>query len=92
MGMITRTKVLLVLGIAGLVAGLVVSTNLVPPPFAAVSYVLLPVGAIFFGLFLVSRILEQESVFFDQEQAAAVKSAEDRAATGGPASASTAPK
>lgn len=80
--MSTQTKVLLGLGVIGLAAGTLVSTNAIKPPIASASYVLLPVGAIFFGLFLVSRILERESGYFDQEHDAAVKTAERKTEAG----------
>lgn len=75
--MITRTKVLLGLGVAGLVIGLILSSDLVlKPPIAAGLYVILPLGAIFFGFFLLSKLLEKESVFYDEEHEAAVRAAE----------------
>lgn len=73
--MIVRTKILLGSSVVFVVAGLIVSIAL-KPPIAPASYVLLPVGAILFGLFLTSRLLEKESVFFDEEKHAAEKSAD----------------
>jgi hypothetical protein len=88
--MITRTKVLLGLGVAGLVIGTLLSTDLiVKAPIAAISYVVLPLGAIFFGLFLVSRMLEKESVFHDEEKHSAIAAADKESAAGHPASLSS---
>ena len=38
--------------------------------------VLLPLGAVFFGLFLISKMLETETAAFDREQQAALAAAE----------------
>jgi hypothetical protein len=35
-----------------------------------------PVGAVFFGLFMISKLLEKEVAFFDEEQRASVALAE----------------
>ncbi len=52
------TKLLLVISLAGLVIGL--TTNL----FWGIG---LPLGAVFFGLFLIFKLLEKESAQFDEE-------------------------
>jgi hypothetical protein len=62
------TKVLLVLSLSCLAAGLVFVTGLVNVGEAVWLYVTLPVGAIFFGLFLISLSLQAESALFDEEQ------------------------
>ena len=64
------TKVLLVLSLSCLAAGLVFVTGLVNAEEAVGLYVTFPAGAIFFGLFLISRSLQAESALFDEEQRA----------------------
>lgn len=71
-----RTKVLLGTSILFLLAGLIISFAL-KPPVAPATYVVLPTGAILFGLFLTSRLLEKESVCFDEEKHASDRSALD---------------
>ena len=66
--MTKMTKTLLVLSLIGLVAGLVFVTGLVNVTNAIGLYVTLPAGAILFGLFLISRMLEKETSRFDEEQ------------------------
>jgi hypothetical protein len=67
--MILRTKVLLGAAVLMLATGLIVSLDIiVKPPNAPAAYVLLPVGAILFGLFLMSRMLEKESMRYDEER------------------------
>ena len=76
------TKTLLILSLSLLATGLVFVTNLVNVQNAVAFYVALPAGAIFFGLFLISRCLQAETALFDQEQrlafAAATKAAPQR--------------
>ena len=62
------TKTLLVLSVIGILLGLAFVTGLVNVSNAVWLYVTLPAGAIFFGLFLISRILEEETSRYDQEQ------------------------
>jgi hypothetical protein len=62
------TKVLLVLSLSCLAAGLVFVTGLVNAEEAVGLYVTFPAGAIFFGLFLISLTLQGESALFDEEQ------------------------
>jgi hypothetical protein len=65
------TKGLLIACVVSLVAGLVFSVNLIRVPNAAAGvYVLLPAGAILFGLFLISKALEKETTRYDEEQRA----------------------
>jgi hypothetical protein len=65
------TKALLTGCIVSLVSGLVVSANIIKVPNAAAGvYVLLPTGAILFGLFLISKALEKETTRYDEEQLA----------------------
>jgi hypothetical protein len=61
------TKILLGLSIAGLALGLTFVTGLINVEHLVALYVALPVGAIFFGLFLISLMLERESAQFDRE-------------------------
>jgi hypothetical protein len=62
------TKVLLVLSLSCLASGLVFVTGIVNVGEAAWLYVTFPVGAILFGLFLISLSLQAESALFDEEQ------------------------
>lgn len=62
------TKVLLVLSLTCLTAGLVFVTGLVNVGEAVGLYVTFPAGAILFGLFLISLGLQAESALFDEEQ------------------------
>jgi hypothetical protein len=59
------------------VGGLLVSTNLIKIPNAVAGvYVLLPAGAVLFGLFLISKALEKEVTRYDEEQKANRNSAQ----------------
>lgn len=62
------TKVLLVLSLSCLAAGLVFVTGLVNVGEIVALYATLPAGAVFFGLFLISLSLQAESALFDEEQ------------------------
>src|SRR5262245_13489927 len=62
------TKVLLVMSLSCLTAGLVFVTGLVNVGEAVWLYVTFPTGAIFFGLFLISLCLQGASALFDEEQ------------------------
>jgi hypothetical protein len=62
------TKVLLVLSLLCLTAGLVFVTGIVNVVDAVSLYVTLPAGAIFFGLFLISLSLQAQSALFDEDQ------------------------
>ena len=65
------TKALLSGCVVNLVAGLLVSADIIKIPNAVVGvYVLLPVGAILFGLFLISKAFEKEMTRYDEEQRA----------------------
>jgi len=57
-----QTKLLLGLAVIFLSAGLFISTGAISVVGLPSVYVIFPVGAIFFGLFLVSKILEKEPV------------------------------
>ena len=69
------TKTLLVLSCIGLVSGLIFVTGLVNVGNLSFLYVALPSGAIFFGLFLISKLLEKEVALHDAEIQAAVLAA-----------------
>jgi|SoiMethySBSTD1v2_1073268.scaffolds.fasta_scaffold2232142_1 hypothetical protein len=69
------TKVLLVLSLSCLTAGLVFVTGIVSVGEAVALYVTLPAGAIFFGLFLISLSLQAQSALFDEEQRMALVAA-----------------
>src|SRR6059036_1123975 len=66
MGRMTQT--LLTVSLAGLIAGLAFVTGLVNVQNAVALYVALPAGAIFFGLFLIAKLLEKETAQYDAEQ------------------------
>ena len=71
------TKALLIACIVSLVGGLLVSTNLIKIPNAVAGvYVLLPAGAVLFGLFLISKALEKEMTRYNEEQRANHNSAQ----------------
>jgi hypothetical protein len=61
------TKTLLVLSVVGLVTGFAFVSGLVNVGDAIVLYVTLPAGAVFFGLFLISKLLEKEAAILDAE-------------------------
>jgi hypothetical protein len=64
--MTTATKTCLAISVAGFIAGSIMDfcSFQVNPMFTAI----LPVGAIFLGMFLISLILEKEVAQFDAEQ------------------------
>lgn len=62
------TKVLLVLSLSCLTAGVVFVTGIVNVGDAVSLYVTLPAGAIFFGLFLIALSLQAQSALFDEDQ------------------------
>ena len=64
----TLTKSLLVLTITGFVLGLLFVTGVLNAGDAVGWYMTLPAGAIFFGLFLITLMLEKEVAKFDQEE------------------------
>src|SRR5215471_18549177 len=76
--MTKTTKVLLVLAVAGLVSGLIFVTGLVNVSELALLYVTFPAGAILFGLFMISKILEKETALFDDEQRKIVAAVDSR--------------
>ena len=88
--MTKTTKTLLILAAVNLVAGLAFATNLVNVHNATVFYVALPLGAIFLGLFLISRLLEKETALYDAEQRnvlVALKAPAEQQASASPAEA-----
>lgn len=70
------TKTLLTLSLVGLVSGLIFVTGIVNVENAVAWYITLPMGAIFFGLFLISKLLEKEVALHDAEQALMLASAQ----------------
>lgn len=72
------TKTLLGASLVLLAAGLLFVTGLIDTERVVAFYVALPTGAIFFGLFLISKCLEREVAGFDEEHNASVKFAEQR--------------
>jgi hypothetical protein len=61
-------KKLLILSIAALVIGLAFVTGIVNAQNMVGLYVVLPLGAVFLGLFLLFQSLEKESALYDEEQ------------------------
>lgn len=61
------TKTLLALSLTGLGSGLLFASGLIDVNNLPALHVALPAGAIFFGLFLISLMLEKESARFDEE-------------------------
>ena len=76
----------MILGIAGLAPGVAINGGFVDATNASALYVVLPIGAVFLGMFLLSKVLEKETAAYDREQAAALAAA-DAAAGRGPQSA-----
>jgi hypothetical protein len=70
------TKTLLVLSVIGLVSGMVLVSGVVNVGEAVAWYMTLPMGAIFLGLFLISKLLEKEVALHDAEQALTLASAQ----------------
>ncbi len=63
----TPSKVLLTLAAVCLPAGLLIVTGVISAKALPDLHVVLPLGAILFGLFLLSRILEKEPLDSDTE-------------------------
>src|SRR5258706_14993517 len=61
------TKTLLILSLVGLVSGFAFVSGMVNVGEAVGLYAALPMGAIFFGLFLISKLLEKEVAVYDTE-------------------------
>jgi hypothetical protein len=61
------SKTLLAATGIGLITGLVFSTDLINVQNMPFCFVALPLGAIFAGLFLISRMLENEIALYDEE-------------------------
>lgn len=66
-----QSKILLTAAAVFIAAGLIISNSLVRDPKFAPLYAVLPLGAILFGLFLTSRLLDHESARYDEETAKA---------------------
>jgi archaellum biogenesis protein FlaJ (TadC family) len=71
--MTKMTKTLLVLAIVCLVVGLMLNSGLINVGGNDVLYLVLPLGATFFGLFLIAKVLSKESERYDEEHEAAQK-------------------
>jgi hypothetical protein len=63
-------KKLLIIAIVSLVAGLIFVTGIVNAQNMVGLYVVLPLGAVFLGLFLVFKSFEKEASLYDEEQQA----------------------
>lgn len=66
--MTRTTKVLLVISLVCLAAGVALNSGVVDVRGITALYVILPAGAIFFGLFLLSKMLEKEAALYDEDQ------------------------
>jgi phosphate/sulfate permease len=66
------TKILLGIALAGLLIGTAFSAGLLNVENIVAFYIVLPLGAVFFGLFLIFLMLEKESALFDQDHQAAL--------------------
>ncbi len=64
------TKAFLILAIVCLVVGMALNSGLVDTKGIDVLYTVLPLGAVFAGLFLISKLLEKESARYDAEHGA----------------------
>ncbi len=65
----TKTaKILLGLAIGCLLVGGVINLGWINPGKLDALYVLLPVGAVFLGLFLISLVLQRESMVHEEDQ------------------------
>jgi hypothetical protein len=63
------TKGLLIAAVVCFLGGMIAISGLINVPSAATGvYVLLPTGAILFGLFLIAKGLEKETTRYDAEQ------------------------
>ncbi len=69
------TKTLLVLSLVGLVSGFAFVSGVVNVGEAVGLYAALPMGAILFGLFLISKLLEKEVAKYDAELSVLLKTA-----------------
>jgi TRAP-type C4-dicarboxylate transport system permease small subunit len=71
--MARRTKLLIAISLVLLVIGGVLNSDLVHWVDAAWIYVVFPLGAVFLGLALISRLLEKETPVFDRDHQAALE-------------------
>ncbi len=65
--MTKTSKSLLIVSIICLVTGTAFTTGLINVENAVIFYVTLPTGAILFGLFLISKMLEKEVAAYDRD-------------------------
>jgi hypothetical protein len=65
--MTKTTKNLLILSIVCLTSGMAFVTGIINVQNVVALYVALPAGAIFFGLFMIFKMLEKEASFYDEE-------------------------
>lgn len=68
--MTKMTKILMIVSVACLALGLAFVTGIINAQNMVALYVVLPAGAIFFGLFMIFRMLEKEAALFDEEEQA----------------------
>ena len=72
--MTAKTKVSLITCVVCLIVGLAFFAGVVSVHSAKALYVVLPIGATFFGVFMVFRVFEKETEQYDQEQHASLTS------------------
>jgi hypothetical protein len=83
--MTKTSKSLLIISIICLIAGLAFVTGLINVRNAVVFYVTLPTGAVLFGLFLISQMLEKEVALYDEAQQKVLTAISRRSADSSPA-------
>lgn len=74
------TKFYLALSVVCLVAGLLCVTRVINVGSSASLYIVLPAGAVFFGLFLTCLVMEKDTALFDQDHAEGLKQHAESAA------------
>jgi hypothetical protein len=80
------TKTLLIISLVCLIAGFAFTTGLVNAQDAVALYTVLPTGAVFVGLFLISLLLEKETAQYDADQRASLAAADSIGASKAPGS------
>lgn len=65
--MTKMTKTLLILAVVSLVVGFAINSGLINAKNADILYAIFPLGAVFAGLFLISKLLEKETARYDQD-------------------------
>ena len=68
--MTKSTKLLFSLAVVALILGIALNAGIVSNFNSDLLYTVLPLGAVFFGLFLIAKVLEKENQAYDQEHKA----------------------